>query len=145
MAETPAKQGYIHGSNMILYVEDKALGHSKSCTIQNQAETKERSTKETSNTGKWNEKSVAKLSVSVSAEGFVFEGDDEFGYNKLLELWEKAEPVTLKYAYRGEEKTKYRTGQFLITSLEESDPADDDSTYSVSFENSGPVEIKDVV
>lgn len=145
MAEVvaPEKEGYIHGSNMILLVNDTPLGHSKSCSIQNQAETKDRATKETSNTGKWKEKSVSGLSVSVSAEGFVF-ADDEMGYDTLLALWEKGEPVTLKYAYRGEEAKKYRTGQFVITSLEESDPADDDSTYSISLENSGEVKTVEV-
>ena len=61
MAEVvaPDKEGYIHGSNMILLVNDTPLGHSKSCSIQNQAETKDRATKETSNTGKWKEKSVS--------------------------------------------------------------------------------------
>jgi predicted secreted protein len=131
------KEGYIHGSNMILSVNDVPLGHSKSCQIQNQAETKDRATKEVAN-GKWNDKSVSKLSVSISAEGFVF-ADDKMGYDTLLELWEKGEAVDVKYAYRGEESTCYRTGKFLITSLEESDPADDDSTYSISLENSGEV------
>ena len=33
------------------------------------------------------------------------------GYDKLLELWEKSEPVTVRYALRGEETTKYREGK----------------------------------
>ena len=33
------------------------------------------------------------------------------GYDKLLELWEKSEPVTVRYALRGEETTKYREGE----------------------------------
>lgn len=139
-----SQEGYIHGSDMILYVESgdpkvlKALGHSKSCEIQNQAETKERATKQTSNSGKWVEKSVSRLTVSINAEGFSFYGD-QMGYPELLSIWETGKPVTLKYAHRGEEETKYRTGQFVITSVSETSPSDDDASYSISFENTGEV------
>ena len=113
-----AELGYVHGSDMLvgLMVEDafSPLGHSKTCTISNKAETKERAVKPTlaekakaANAGKWKEKSVSGLSVEISSEGFRFYGD-EMGYDKLLELWEKSEPVTVRYALRGEEKTKYR-------------------------------------
>lgn len=149
-----AVEGYVHGSDMLvgLMIEEtfSPLGHSKTCTISNKAETKDRSVKptlaekkEAANAGKWKEKSVSGLSVEISSEGFKFYGDD-MGYDKLLELWEKSEPVTVRYALRGEETTKYREGKFLITSLEETSPSDDDSTYTISMENSGPVATKTV-
>ena len=139
------EKGYIHGSDMLvgLMLEDAftPMGHSKTCTISNKAETKERAVKPTletkaaaSSAGKWKEKSVSGLSVEISSEGFKFYGD-EMGYDKLLELWEKL---------RGEETTKYREGKFLITSLDETSPSDDDSTYTISLENSGPVATKTV-
>ena len=122
-----AELGYVHGSDMLvgLMVEEafSPLGHSKTCTISNKAETKERAVKPT----------LAEKAKAANA-----------GYDKLLELWEKSEPVTVRYAQRGEEKTKYREGKFLITSLEETSPSDDDSTYTISLENSGPVETKTV-
>lgn len=140
-------EGYIHGSDMLLGIMQESqfvpFGHSKSCTITNNAETKDRATKEISNTGKWKEKSVSGLSVSVSAEGFSFYGD-KMGYSTLLKMWEAGKPVKLRYAHRGEETEKYREGDFVITSLEENAPADDDATYSISLENSGPVEMKGV-
>ena len=52
------------------------------------------------------------------------------------------EPVKVKYAHQGEESTKYRVGMFLITSLKRNDPANDDSTYSISLENTGKVRTK---
>ena len=148
------EKGYIHGSDMLvgLMLEDAftPMGHSKTCTVSNKAETKERAVKPTletkaaaSSAGKWKEKSVSGLSVEISSEGFKFYGD-EMGYDKLLELWEKSEPVTVRYALRGEETTKYREGKFLITSLDETSPSDDDSTYTISLENSGPVATKTV-
>lgn len=140
--------GFIHGSDLLLGFYESttfvALGHAKSCEIDNKADTKERATKEASNTGKWTEKGVNKLSVSISAEGFQCYEDTANAKAKLLELWEDGLPVTLRYAHRGEETTKYRTGSFIITNLKESAPADDDATYSVSFENSGPVTVTTV-
>lgn len=130
--------GYIHGSDLLLLIDGEALGHSKTCSIKNSAETKSRATKETSNTGKWEDKSVTKLSVSISAEGFSFY-NDTLGYPQLLAKWKEGQPVTVKYAHRDEEATKYRTGSFIITDIEETAPADDDATYSISLENSGEV------
>ena len=126
---------YVHGSDLLvgILVEDvfNPLGHSKTCTITNTAETKDRAVKPTleekakaAAAGKWKEKSVSGLS------------------DKLLEMWESGNPVPVKYALRGEEDTKYRQGNFIITSLEEVSAADDDATYSISLENSGPVEVK---
>lgn len=147
--------GYQHGSDMLVGIvtgESKftPLGHSKTCTITNSAETKERAVKPTlaerakaANPGMWKDKSVSSLSVSISAEGFKFYGD-ELGYDKLLELWEAGESVKVRYALRGEETTKYREGDFIITSLEEQDPGDDDANYTISMENSGLVETKTV-
>ena len=145
--------GYQHGSDMLVGIVTgentfTPLGHSKTCTITNSAETKERAVKPTltekataDNPGMWKEKSVSGLSVSISAEGFKFYGD-EVGYDKLFELWEAGKAVKVRYALRGEEATKYREGNFIITSLEEQDPGDDDASYTISMENSGQVELK---
>lgn len=139
--------GYIHGSDLLLGImvgeTFTPLGHSKSCEIQNSAETKDRATKETSQNGKWKDKTVSGLSVSLSADGFAFYGDD-LGYDELLEMWASCQPVVVKYAHRGEEATKYRQGSFLITSLKESAPADDDASYSISLENTGEVKTYNV-
>ena len=85
-----AELGYVHGSDMLvgLMVEEafSPLGHSKTCTISNKAETKERAVKPTlaekakaANAGKWKEKSVSGLSVEISSEGFRFYGDEMAG------------------------------------------------------------------
>ncbi len=136
--------GYIHGSNLLLFVGGKAIGHCSSCTITHNTESKERAVKppasQTSgNTGKWTEKSVTKLSESISAEGFCFYDESECGYTQLLDLWGKAQPIDVKYSHRGEESTKYRHGKFVLTNLEQTRPADDDASYSVSLESTGEV------
>ncbi|MCR5714396.1 MAG: phage tail protein [Bacteroidales bacterium] len=132
--------GYIHGSDLLLYVNGVALGHSSSCQVSYSAETDERMTKETSNSGKWSSKEVRKLSVSISAEGFSFYSDT-MSYEDLLALWKAGQKVQVKYAYRGEETTRVMSGDFVITSLSEDAPADNDATYSLQLENAGEITI----
>ena len=69
---------YVHGSDLLvgILVEDvfNPLGHSKTCTITNTAETKDRAVKPTleekakaAAAGKWKEKSVSGLFFTVMA------------------------------------------------------------------------------
>lgn len=136
--------GYIHGSNLLMFVGGKAIGHCSTCEITHNTESKERAVKPPAkqtggNTGKWTEKSVTKLSESLSAEGFCFYDETECGYSELLALWQKAEPVEVKYAHRGEDSMRYRSGKYVITNLKQTRPADDDASYSVSLESTGEV------
>lgn len=133
---------YEHGSDLLAgrFINDTfvGFGHSRSCTISDSAETKERMTKEISQTGKWSEKVVSRLRTSISTEGFKFYGDS-LGYEQLKAAMYAAEPIVLRYCRRGEESIKYWQGNFVITSLELNAPADDDASYSATFENSGEV------
>ena len=89
--------------------------------------------------GAWSEKRVTKLGVSIKVEALTVYNVD-CGYDKLLEIMKSRQPVLLKYGFKEEETgDTYEEGKFVITSLEKNDPADDDSTYSASFENSGEV------
>lgn len=58
-------------------------------------------------------------------------------------MFKERKPVKLKYGFATDEGTEeHEEGLFVITSLEENSPADDDATYSASFENTGNVETK---
>lgn len=119
----------------------KPLGHSTSCKISDSSETGERVTKEAAS-GKFKEKYVKSLAEQIQADGFVYDGDDsasKVGLPTLKELWIAAQPVKVRYAYRGEEETKYYEGDFVITSLEDDGPAGDDEKYSLTLENSGAI------
>lgn len=150
---------------MIVFVGDKALGHCSTCEIQDQAETKSRSIKtlpnyagtgetdpdllpsegeDTSKDGLWDEKSVSKRNVTITAEGFVCKDETGSTYDELVAKMDAAEPVKVKYAHAGEQTTKFRVGKFLITGLNRNDPADEDSTYSITLESSGRVRTKAV-
>ena len=155
---------YKHGSKLILYVGNKAIGHCSSLEIDDSAETKSRSIKskpdyseqesdsdlqpaadeDKKKDGLWEEKSVSKRNVTINAEGFVCDDESGISYDDLLDLMDNAEPVKAKYAYDGEENVKYRVGKFIITALKLNTPSDDDVTYSLTLENTGRVRTKRV-
>lgn len=134
---------YKDGQDLILgFVEEDggflALGHSTGCKISRSSETGDRATKE-NGSGKFKDKYVKSLAVSISADGFQYDYGTaaERGYPKLKQIWKSAKPVTLRWLERGE--SEYEQGSFIITSLDDDGQAGDDRKYSVTFENSGAV------
>ena len=135
-----AKTGYCNGSDMLLYVGGKAIGSCTSHTTTFNSETKERAVKPVASaamaSGLWKKKGVIGLSYSISAEGLVFYNETEFGYKALVAAWKAGKSVEVKCMERESEKP-YLAGMSVIASLERTDPAQDDSTYSISLENDG--------
>lgn len=131
----------MNGSDVLVFVGEKAVGHCTSHTMSCSSETKEHSVKPVAtagiSSGLWKGKSVSGLSISVKAEGLVFYAETEYGYKELLGAWKEGKAVTLKCAERSTDTAPYLAGSFIITSLERTDGAQDDATYSVSFENDG--------
>ena len=74
---------YINGSNILLMVGDKCIGHCTTHTLTFNSETKDRAVKpiqsDTSTTGLWKTKGVTGLSISISAEGFRYASEPEMG------------------------------------------------------------------
>lgn len=138
------KKGYCNGSDMLLYVDGKAVGHCTSHSTTLTTETKDRAVKPVAtaeiSAGLWKGKGVTGLSVSISAEGLVFYEEAESGYKTVLSKWKAGQSVDVKCMER-ESESPYLTGKFVITSLERTDPANDDATYSISLENDGEVTI----
>ena len=135
-----AKTGYCNGSDMLLYVGGKAIGSCTSHTTTFNSETKERAVKPVASaklsSGLWKKKGVIGLSYSISAEGLVFYDETEYGYASLVAAWKAGQSAEVKCMERDSEKP-YLVGKCVIASLERTDPAQDDSTYSVSLENDG--------
>ena len=142
MATTTTKTGYCNGSDMLLYIGGKAVGHCTSHTTTINSKTKDRAVKPvasaTISAGLWKNKGVVGLSVSISAEGLVFYQETESGYKSCLAMIAKGQSVDVKCMER-ESETPYLTGKFVVASLERSDAAQDDATYSISLENDGEV------
>lgn len=140
---TTTKTGYCNGSDMLLYIGGKAVGHCTSHTTTINSETKDRAVKpvatEGISAGLWKGKGVTGLSVSISAEGLVFYQETEGGYKSVLSMIGKGKSVEVKCMERDNADKPYLTGKFVIASLERTDPAQDDATYSISLENDGVV------
>lgn len=135
------KTGYCNGSDLLLYVGGKAVGSCTSHTTTFSSETKERAVKPVASaaltSGKWKKKGVVGLSYSISAEGLRFYDETECGFKELFKLWKAGEPVEVKCMERDATEKPYLVGSCVITSLEESAPAQDDATYSINLENDG--------
>lgn len=145
MASTK-KTGYVNGSDLLLFIAGAAVGHSTSHTLTFNSETKDRAVKPVATkgitAGLWKGKGVTGLSISISAEGLSNYDETENGFKQLLAAWKTGKSVDVAAYERNDEDgnapTKpYLKGKFIISSLEESAPAQDDVTYSISLENDG--------
>lgn len=132
---------YCNGSNMLLYLGDDAFGHCTTHTATMNSETKDRAVKSLASkaktNGMWKEKGVTGLSIAISAEGLIYDGETEASYGKMMAAWKSGQPVKIKCMQRGESKKPYLAGSFIISSLERTDPAQDDSTYTINLDNNG--------
>lgn len=132
---------YCNGSNMLLYLGDDAFGHCTTHTATMNSETKDRAVKPSASkaktNGMWKEKGVTGLSIAISAEGLIYDGETEASYGKMMAAWKSGQPVKIKCMQRGESKKPYLAGSFIISSLERTDPAQDDSTYTINLDNNG--------
>lgn len=140
-----AKTGYINGSDLLIKIAGKAVGHCTSHTLTFASETKDRAVKPvasaTISTSLWKGKGVTGLSVSISAEGLRNYDETEGGFKSLVSAWVTGQPVEVIGFERESDATPYLSGNFVITNLEETSPAQDDATYSISLENDGVVTI----
>lgn len=146
MATTELKQveDYGNGDDMLVKVDGKAVGHCTSTSVSFSTETKDRAVKpafdQPRSTSRWKGKTITGLSISISFEGLRFWKETEGGYDSIASSWGAGQQVEVECFYRGEE-SPYLKGMFVIDSLEESGPSQDDITYSGSLSNSGEPEI----
>ena len=140
ISKKESKMGkYRDGTDLILSINSKALGHSTECKISYKADTGTRKTKEAA-AGKWDEKYVKSLGCTVTASGFVFDDDDQNqkpSIDTLRTAFKTAQPVDASWAYR--DGGSIESGKFIITALDHEGKAGDDETYSITLENSGAV------
>ena len=136
---------YINGSDLLLSVGGKAVGHCTSHTLTFNSETKDRAVKPIASAAKssglWKGKGVVGLSISISAEGLRFYDETENGFDEIAAKWGAGTSVEVKAFEREGDAEPYVKGKFVIASIEEASPAQDDATYSVSLENDGEPDI----
>ena len=109
--------------------------------ISSTSEKKTRKTKDS--TGLYSDSRVVGLSQTITVDAL--SGDGAASYDALYAMWKAAKPVKLKYSTTAEASgDKYEEGLYIIDTLEETSPADDDATYSATFSNAGAIESKTV-
>lgn len=144
---TTTKTGYCNGSDMLLYIAGKAVGHCTTHTVTMSSETKDHTVKPVASkgitSGLWKGKGVTGLSISISAEGLVFYGESESGYKACVSAWKSGKSIEVKCMEREKSDAPYLSGKFIVSSLERTDPAQDDSSYSINLENDGEPETLD--
>lgn len=136
---------YINGSDLLLKIGEAAVGHCTTHTLTFNSETKERAVKPKAELGKqsglWKGKGITALSISITAEGLRFYEETESGFEEIGALWGKGQSVDVEAFEREGDDAPYLKGKFVISSLEETSPAQDDVTYTVNLENDGEPEV----
>ncbi len=136
---------YVNGSDMLLNVGGKAIGHCTTHTTTYNSETKDRAVKPVAtakkSAGLWKGKGVVGLSISISAEGLRCYKETENGFVETATLWGKGQSVDVQAFEREKDTTPYLKGKFIIDSIEETNPAQDDGKYTINLSNDGEPEI----
>jgi predicted secreted protein len=136
---------YYNGSDLLISIGGKAVGHCTTHTTTMTSETKERAVKpeasKSKSAGKWKEKGVTGLSIAISFEGLRAYDESENGYTEVAAFWGKGEKVEVIAYERGNTETPYLKGNFIIDQIEESSSAQDDVTYSGQLSNSGEPDV----
>lgn len=136
---------YINGSDLLLQIGDKCVGHCTDFTITYNSETKDRAVKPVASAGKsagkFKKKGVVGLSVSISFSGLRVYKETENGLEEVSAMWGKGESVKVKHFERGKESTPILEGDFVVDSLETGTPAQDDATWSGNLSNDGEPDV----
>lgn len=132
---------YVNGSDLLLKVGGKAIGHCTTHTLTMNSETKDRAVKPVASanrsSGLWKGKGVTGLSIQISFEGLRFYNETENGWEEISALWGAGQSVTVEAFEREDDEHPYVSGNFVISQLEETSPAQDDASYKGSLENDG--------
>lgn len=133
---------YINGNDLLVSIDGKAVGHCTTHTATFSTETKDTAvkpvaTKSKEEAGKFKSKTVSGLSIQVKADGLAFRSETEGGFKQLLAKWKMGSSVKLDLFERENDSVPYLSGSFVITTLEITAPAGEDSTYSATFDNDG--------
>lgn len=145
---TATKTDYINGSDVLISAGGAAFGHCTTATITLSVETKEHAVKPVASApltkALWKDKSVSGMSMSISAEGLGFYEETENGYKQLMKAtFDKGAVVDVTAFERGNDTKPFLSGKFVVTSIERTDPAQDDVTYKIQLENKGEVKYDD--
>ncbi|MBR0247203.1 MAG: hypothetical protein IJQ61_12115 [Bacteroidales bacterium] len=137
---------YVNGSDLLMKVAGGAIGHCTSHTATFNTETKDVAVKPAANVqasaaSLYKAKRVTGLGVQVKADGLCFYRESESGLKVILAAWALGQSVNVSLFERENDTDPYVSGKFIISSLENTAPAGEDATYSVTLDNDGAVTV----
>lgn len=132
--------GYTNGSDLLVEIDGKCVGHCTSHALNYNSETKQHAvkapaTETTTGIDLFSQTTVSALSIGITFEGLVHDSEAEMSVGSLKSKWRAAKPVTVKAFKRGGEPSL--VCEMVITKLTETAPAQDDTTYSGELANCG--------
>jgi len=155
-----ANTGIVNGGDILVYMNTgtaispvwTAIGHATEHSMSIKTELRDRVTKDT---GAWRSRKAGIMDATINIGALTTY--DGYGYNDLLALFKTRASVLVKYAGRlaadvtaGTAEVaetsgdKYEEGSFIIESVDRTDAANTDSTFSVALQSDGELETKTV-
>jgi len=127
-----ASTGIRNGTDLIMMIGTTAVAFCTSNDFEITMATRDTSNKDSAG---WAEKKGGQMSWTATAEG-QFAEDSSYGFSDLFALLIARTAITVKLTTAVSGDNAY-SGSALITSLSQSNPLEDTSTFSVSLEGSG--------
>ena len=127
-----ASTGFRNGTDLVMSIEGTVVAYMTSTDFEVTMATRDVSNKDSAG---WKEGREGQKSWTASCEA-KFAEDSTYGYSDLFSLWNSRGQVdvVLTTATAGD---KIYSGSAYITSLSQSNPLEDTSTFSVSLEGTG--------
>lgn len=133
--------GYKNGSDILVKLPDGAIGHCTTHTITYSTETKDVAVKPlasaAASAGKYKQKRIVGMSIQIKVSGMKFYSETESGFKAMLAKWALGASVAASAFERGNDNTPYLAGNFVISELTETNPAEDDATYDATLDLDG--------
>lgn len=135
-------RNYVNGSDLLVMVAGKAIGHCTSHTTTFNTETKDVAVKPAASVAAaaaalFKSKRISGLSVQIKADGLCFYNEAENGFKAMLAAWKEGQSVEVKCFERENDESPYIVGNFIISNLENTASAAEDASYSVTLDNDG--------
>lgn len=127
-----ASTGIRNGTDIILYIGGTAVAFATSHDLNVNMATRETTNKDTAG---WKTSLSGVRDWDTSGEAF-FAEDAAYGYTDLWAHYSARTSFTVKFA-TATVGDKYYTGTAWLTSLSQSDPLEDSTTFSFSLEGTG--------
>lgn len=129
-----ATTGVVNGTDLLVYVGTVAVACATSHTLNIGQDMRDTSSKCSAG---YKTQLPGQRNWTIDGEG-LFAFDSPYGFSDLYTLWSTRAKVTLKFSTEVAGDKRY-SGEAYLSSLSASAPNEDNTTFSFSFEGTGPL------